>query len=96
MYELRTKSEVLKMWREWEAEGYPPEECEKKSQLERKNELQEIQDELCKITVWLHKEKLRARYENYPWKYLAIEKFINLMNKAGYKFVKIYLPEMEK
>lgn len=91
-----TKSEVLKMWREWEAKGSPPEEPEKKSQLERNNELQEIQDEFSKITVWLRKEKLRARYENYPWKYLEIEKLINLMDKAGCKFVKIYLPEIKK
>lgn len=92
----RTKSEVLKMWRDWEVEGYPPEECEKKSPVERSNELQEIQDELFKIQAWLSSELLRARYENYPWKYLEIEKFKNILDKANCKFVKIYLPEMKK
>jgi hypothetical protein len=92
----RTKSEVLKMWRSWESEGYHPEECKKKSPLERSKELQEIQDEFDKIQAWLSSEKLRARYANYPWKYLEIEKLKNLMDKARCKFVKIYLPEMKK
>ncbi len=88
--ELENVNDVLELWNELEKIGKHPKVFEKQSVLERDKEIDEVGKRFSEVQRWFLNEQARARFENYPEKFLKIDRLLDLLGQTVFAFTEIF------